>query len=159
VRQIVFSPWVTLSEHKWVILRERRGFFFIRKAARVDSNVLILGDSGTGKELVARAIHSKSACAQGPFVEVNCAAIMGSLLESELFGHEKGAFTGAVTQQKGKFEAAHRGTIFLDEIGEMPLQAQAAVQGCRVGDDHARHRRSHPKLAVSLALVLKIAQG
>ena len=92
--------------------------------APTDSTVLILGETGTGKELVARAIHELSGRTRGSFIKVNCAAIPGSLLESELFGHEKGSFTGAVAQKIGRFELAHRGTLFLDEIGEMPLELQ-----------------------------------
>ena len=92
--------------------------------APTDSTALILGETGTGKELVARAIHELSPRRKGNFVKVNCAAIPASLLESELFGHEKGSFTGAVAQKIGRFEVAHRGTLFLDEIGEMPLELQ-----------------------------------
>jgi len=99
----------------------------IEQSAVSDAKVLILGENGTGKELVARDIHRKSARRSGPFVEVNCAAIPDSLIESELFGHEKGSFTGAVARRKGKFEAAHRGTLFLDEIADMSLSAQAKV--------------------------------
>jgi len=92
--------------------------------APTDSTVLILGETGTGKELVARAIHELSPRRKGSFVKINCAAIPASLLESELFGHEKGSFTGAVAQKIGRFELAHKGTLFLDEIGEMPLELQ-----------------------------------
>jgi formate hydrogenlyase transcriptional activator len=92
--------------------------------APTDATVLILGETGTGKELVARAIHESSSRGRGSFVKVNCAAIPASLLESELFGHEKGSFTGAVAQRIGRFELAHHGTLFLDEIGEMPLELQ-----------------------------------
>ena len=99
----------------------------IEKVALSKSRVLISGENGTGKELVARWIHEKSARRNAPFVEVNCAAIPSELIESELFGHEKGAFTGAVETRKGKFEQAEGGTIFLDEIGDMPLDAQAKV--------------------------------
>jgi formate hydrogenlyase transcriptional activator len=96
----------------------------IQIVSPTDSTVLILGETGTGKELVARAIHELSRRSTGSFVKVNCAAIPANLLESELFGHEKGSFTGAVAQRLGRFELAHNGTLFLDEIGEMPLELQ-----------------------------------
>ena len=99
----------------------------IEKVAPTDARVLITGENGTGKELVARWLHEKSERAQNPFVEVNCAAIPSELIESELFGHEKGAFTSAHKQRKGKFEQAQGGTIFLDEIGDMSLSAQSKV--------------------------------
>lgn len=97
------------------------------RVAPTDARVLITGANGTGKELVARRIHDQSNRSSGPFVEVNCAAIPSELIESELFGHEKGAFTSAVKQRKGKFEQATGGTLFLDEIGDMSLSAQAKV--------------------------------
>lgn len=99
----------------------------IDKVAPTDARVLITGENGTGKELVARWLHEKSSRAGAPLIEVNCAAIPSELIESELFGHEKGAFTSAVAQRKGKFELAEGGTIFLDEIGDMSLSAQAKV--------------------------------
>ena len=99
----------------------------IEMIARGDSRVLILGESGTGKELVARMIHSLSPRANAPFIEVNCAAIPQELIESELFGHEKGAFTGAIDKKIGKFELANEGTLFLDEIGDMSLLTQAKL--------------------------------
>ena len=99
----------------------------IDKVAPTDARVLITGSNGTGKELVARSLHEKSNRAAAPFIEVNCAAIPSELIESELFGHEKGAFTSAIKQRKGKFEQADGGTIFLDEIGDMSLSAQAKV--------------------------------
>ena len=99
----------------------------IRRVAPSDARVLILGENGTGKELVARWLHLKSRRADAPFVEVNCAAIPAELIESELFGHEKGSFTSAVKQRKGKFELADGGTLFMDEIGDMSLSAQAKV--------------------------------
>jgi two-component system nitrogen regulation response regulator NtrX len=99
----------------------------IRQAAASDARILISGENGTGKELVARAIHNGSSRADRAFVELNCAAIPETLIESELFGHEKGAFTDAVSSRKGRFELAHGGTLFLDEIGDMSLSAQAKV--------------------------------
>ena len=99
----------------------------IDKVAASDARVLITGENGTGKELVARWLHLKSARATAPFVEVNCAAIPSELIESELFGHERGAFTSAIKQRKGKFEQANGGTLFMDEIGDMSLSAQAKV--------------------------------
>ena len=88
---------------------------------------MVTGESGTGKELVARAVHHLSPRRNGPFVAINCAALPETLMESELFGHEKGAFTGASNRKPGKFELAHRGTLFLDEIGELPLALQAKI--------------------------------
>lgn len=99
----------------------------IEKVAPTDARILVTGENGVGKELVARWVHEKSNRATGPLVEVNCAAIPGELIESELFGHEKGSFTSAVKQRIGKFEQAHGGTLFLDEIGDMSLNAQAKV--------------------------------
>ncbi len=99
----------------------------IDKVAPTDARVLIVGSNGTGKELVARNLHQKSPRSSAPYVEVNCAAIPSELIESELFGHEKGAFTSAIKQHKGKFEQADGGTLFLDEIGDMSLAAQAKV--------------------------------
>ena len=99
----------------------------IRVVAPTRASALITGENGTGKELVARAIHSGSKRAQGPFVEVNCAAIPEELIESELFGHEKGSFTGAAARRRGKFDLAHEGTLFLDEIGDMSLKTQAKI--------------------------------
>ena len=99
----------------------------IDKVAQSEARVLITGENGTGKELVARWLHCKSSRADAPFVEVNCAAIPSELIESELFGHERGAFTSAIKQRKGKFEQADGGTLFMDEIGDMSLSAQAKV--------------------------------
>ncbi len=99
----------------------------INKVAPTDARVLITGPNGTGKELVARQLHEKSSRSKSPFIEVNCAAIPGELIESELFGHEKGSFTSAIKQRKGDFEQADGGTLFLDEIGDMSLSAQAKV--------------------------------
>jgi len=97
------------------------------KVAPTDSSVLVIGETGTGKELVARAIHKRSGRSQRAFVSVNCAALAPSLISSELFGHEKGAFTGAMQRRLGRFELANGGTIFLDEIGELPLDTQVAL--------------------------------
>jgi transcriptional regulator with GAF, ATPase, and Fis domain len=99
----------------------------VRQVAPTDSPVLIAGETGVGKDVVANAVHLGSPRREGPFIAVNCGAIPDSLLDSELFGHEKGAFTGALAQKRGRFERAHNGTIFLDEIGEMPLNAQVRL--------------------------------
>jgi len=106
----------------------------ILTASETDLTVLILGETGTGKELIARSIHSRSDRKSKPFVVINCAAVPENLLESEFFGHEKGAFSGAVSQRIGKFEKAHTGTLFLDEIGDIPLDLQAKI--LRVIEDH-----------------------
>ena len=99
----------------------------LHRAAATDATVLLEGESGTGKELFARGLHALSPRAEGPFVAINCAAIPETLLETELFGHEKGAFTGAASRKPGRFEMAHRGTLFLDEIGDLPLALQAKI--------------------------------
>jgi transcriptional regulator with GAF, ATPase, and Fis domain len=99
----------------------------VRQVAPLDSPVLLLGETGTGKEVIANAIHYSSPRKDGPFIKVNCGAIPDTLLDSELFGHEKGAFTGAISQKRGRFERADKGTIFLDEIGELPAQAQVRL--------------------------------
>jgi len=105
----------------------RKVFASLERAATTDTTVLIEGESGTGKELFARSLHALSDRSAMPFVAINCAAIPETLLETELFGHEKGAFTGAVGRKPGKFEMAHRGTLFLDEIGDLPLSLQAKI--------------------------------
>ena len=104
-----------------------RVFELVKKAARSEANILVLGESGTGKELIARAVHANSPRASQPFVPVDCASLPEQLLESELFGHEKGAFTGAIKTKPGLIEMAHRGTLFLDEIGEIPLGLQSKL--------------------------------
>jgi len=114
--------------------RMQRLYEQILTASETDLTVLILGETGTGKELIARSIHSRSDRRSRPFVVINCAAIPENLLESEFFGHEKGAFSGAISQRIGKFEKAHTGTLFLDEIGDIPLDLQAKI--LRVIEDH-----------------------
>jgi DNA-binding NtrC family response regulator len=99
----------------------------VERVAASETRVCIMGETGTGKELIARALHQQSPRRDGPFVTLNCAAIPGELIESELFGHEKGSFTGAASRHIGKFEQAHRGTLFLDEIGDMPALMQAKL--------------------------------
>ena len=138
----------------------------IERVAPTEARVLITGSNGTGKELVARWLHEKSARANMPFVEVNCAAIPGELIESELFGHEKGSFTSAVKQHKGKFEQADGGTLFLDEVGDMSLAAQAKVlrvlqehKITRVGSDKDIQVRVRVLAATNKDLPAEIEQG
>jgi len=124
-RQVKSGPkGVTMIGESAPIIKVKR---MLERVAPTDSRVLITGPNGTGKELVARWIHEKSQRSGGPMVEVNCAAIPSELIESELFGHKKGSFTGAIADRPGKFELAHGGTLFLDEIGDMSLDAQAKV--------------------------------
>ena len=105
----------------------RKVFSFIEQVANKESTILIQGESGTGKELIARAIHRKSNRADNPFIRVNCGVLNDNLLESELFGHEKGSFTGAVKQKKGRFELADKGTLFLDEVGDISPAMQVKL--------------------------------
>ena len=138
----------------------------VDKVAGTDARVMIMGPNGSGKELVARRLHDKSPRAGAPFVEVNCAAIPGELIESELFGHEKGAFTSAIKQHKGKFEQAEGGTLFLDEIGDMSLPAQAKVlrvlqenKLSRVGSDKDINVNVRVVAATNKNLTDEIARG
>ncbi len=138
----------------------------IEKVAPTDARVFITGPNGTGKELVAHQIHKQSARAKAPFIEVNCAAIPSELIESELFGHEKGAFTSAIKQRKGKFELSEGGTLFLDEIGDMSLSAQAKVLRAlqenkitRVGGDKSIHVNVRVIAATNKDLKKMIAEG
>ena len=116
-----FEPIVGRSAALRRVLRQ------LEVVAPTDSGVLIQGETGTGKELIAQAIHNRSTRRERPFIKVNCAAIPSGLLESELFGHEKGAFTGAITRKPGRFELADKGTLFLDEVGDIPLELQAKL--------------------------------
>ena len=122
LKKKVYGQEMVGESHALVLVKE-----MIDKVAPTDARVLIVGANGTGKELVARNLHQKSPRSAAPYIEVNCAAIPSELIESELFGHEKGAFTSAIKQHKGKFEQADGGTLFLDEIGDMSLAAQAKV--------------------------------
>jgi DNA-binding NtrC family response regulator len=138
----------------------------IDKVAPSDARVLITGENGTGKELVARWLHEKSSRAGAPFVEVNCAAIPSELIESELFGHERGAFTSAIKQRKGKFEQANGGTLFMDEIGDMSLSAQAKVLRAlqeskisRVGSDKDVPVDVRVVAATNKDIITEIAKG
>jgi DNA-binding NtrC family response regulator len=138
----------------------------VDRIAPTEARVLITGSNGTGKELVARWIHEKSSRATAPFVEVNCAAIPSELIESELFGHEKGSFTSAVRQHKGKFEQAQGGTLFLDEIGDMSLSAQAKVlrvlqenKVTRIGSDKDISVNVRVVVATNKNLKLEIERG
>ncbi len=130
----------------------RRGLMILPKLAASNHSVLITGETGTGKEMVARAVHGLSSYANGPFVAVNCGAIPETLIEGELFGHEKGSFTGAQTMHRGKFELARNGTLFLDEIGEMPLALQARL--LRVLEEQQFYRIGGEKpISINLRIV------
>ncbi len=129
----------------------RELFKLIGKVAPTEASVLIVGESGTGKELVAQAIHRHSPRASGPIIAVNCAAIPANLIESELFGYERGAFTGAVASKPGKIEQADGGTLFLDEIGELPSEAQAKL--LRALGAQIRATRSQPDHRFELQIV------
>lgn len=138
----------------------------VEKVAETDSAVLVYGESGTGKELVARAIHRRSARREGPFVKMNCGSLPRELVQSELFGHEKGAFTGAIRQKKGKFELAEGGTIFLDEIGDLPLEAQVNIlrvlqtkEYDRVGGEKTIHADVRVIAATHRVLREMVAEG
>jgi DNA-binding NtrC family response regulator len=144
----------------------QRLFKDIDKVAPTKASVLITGQSGTGKELISRAIHRLSPRKDAPFVKVNCAAIPRELIESELFGHERGSFTGAAARKRGFFEQAHSGTLFLDEIGDMDVSAQAKVlralqsgEVCRVGSEHAIHVDVRVMAATNKDLEREVAGG
>jgi DNA-binding NtrC family response regulator len=137
----------------------------LHRAAATDATVLLEGESGTGKELYARALHALCPRAEGPFVAINCAAIPETLLETELFGHEKGAFTGAATRKPGRFELAHRGTLFLDEIGDLPLALQAKILRAleekrfeRVGGTQSLHVDVRVVAATNRNLKMRVAE-
>ena len=141
-------------------------FTFIRKVAPTTAPVLILGESGTGKEMVAQALHRRSAQRNGPFIAINCNAIPENLLESELFGHEKGSFTGAHMQRKGHIESAAGGTLFLDEIGELPASVQVKLlrflqekRFQRVGGRHEMHSDARVIAATNVNLKESVANG
>ena len=156
-----FEDGVCTTDPEMLALLERA-----RIAAEAESRVLILGETGTGKELIARAIHRRSPRSDQPFVVVNCAAIQENLLESELFGHERGSFTGANERRIGRFEQAGEGTLFLDEIGEMPLPIQAkllrTLQGgdfSRVGGNQTLHSRARIVAATNQDLRERVDRG
>ena len=136
------------------------------RVAQFDANILIIGESGVGKERLARFIHSASARAKGPFVPVNCGALPDALFESEMFGHTRGAFTGAVQDRQGMFESAHNGTLLLDEIGEVPLALQVKLlrtlqdrEVRRVGDNHQRKTNTRVIAATNRNLSHDVQDG
>ena len=144
----------------------RAVYELIRRAGPTDASVLITGESGTGKELVARAIHEASARRSRPFIALNCGALPAELVESEMFGHAKGAFTGAERERAGRFEAANGGTLFLDEVGDLAAPAQAKLLRAledraitRVGENHARHADVRLLAATNRPLAEMVAEG
>jgi formate hydrogenlyase transcriptional activator len=145
-RSLMFEEIVGSSNPVLGVLKQ------VEKVAPSDSTVLILGETGTGKELIARALHRRSKRANRPFIRVNCAAIPQSLIASELFGHEKGAFTGALQRRVGRFEAAHGGTLFLDEIGELPMETQIALLRVLQEKEFERVGSNHP-VSVDIRLI------
>jgi len=145
-RSSMFEEVVGASKPVYQLLKK------VEKVAPSDSTVLILGETGTGKELIARALHRRSKRANRPFVRVNCAAIPQSLIASELFGHEKGAFTGALQRRVGRFEAANGGTLFLDEIGELPMETQIALLRVLQEREFERLGSNHP-VSVDVRLI------
>ena len=145
-RSSMFEEVVGASKPVYQLLKK------VEKVAPSDSTVLILGETGTGKELIARALHRRSKRANRPFVRVNCAAIPQSLIASELFGHEKGAFTGALQRRVGRFEAANGGTLFLDEIGELPMETQIALLRVIQEREFERVGSNHP-ISVDVRLI------
>jgi two-component system nitrogen regulation response regulator NtrX len=144
-----------LGRHEivWVSPAMQQVMAQAERVAASETRVCILGETGTGKELIARTLHEKSARRLGPFVALNCAAVPAELMESELFGHEKGAFTGATARHVGKFEQAHRGTLFLDEIGDMPLAMQAKLLRVLEGNEIERVGGDRP-IAVDVRVVV-----
>jgi len=145
-RSSMFEEVVGASKPVYQLLKK------VEKVAPSGSTVLILGETGTGKELIARALHRRSKRANRPFVRVNCAAIPQSLIASELFGHEKGAFTGALQRRVGRFEAANGGTLFLDEIGELPMETQIALLRVLQEREFERLGSNHP-VSVDVRLI------
>lgn len=137
--EVILSPYET---YRYDIIScsasMKKIFDTIKKVAPTTTTILITGETGTGKELIANAIHRNSPRRNSPFIKINCAAISENLIESELFGHERGAFTGAVSRKPGRFELAHKGTLFLDEVGELPIEMQAKL--LRVIQDHEFER-------------------
>jgi transcriptional regulator with PAS, ATPase and Fis domain len=160
VQPMLFSGLIAASKAMLDVVR------LVQHLAESDTTVLITGESGTGKELVARALHDNSPRRSGPFVAVNCGAIPSDLLESELFGHVRGAFTGAVRDRDGRFELAHRGAIFLDEVGDLPLPLQVKLLRVlqertfeRVGESRSRRTDARIIAATNRDLKKEVAEG